>query len=163
DVDNLAGLEVFEPLIDGNFLAVGREDARNTDEVIAGDPGIAEGELETRELLAVSPDALGEEQFGGYVHLVPDTSRSGRPRWLGRPPPCRPAAMVGPGLVLPPSRLRVAPMRRPADSQNYLGIGALHQVHTRTKFVTLPKPGESWPDAHPQRRRREASSRPGPL
>ena len=73
-MDDLAGLKLLQALIDRDFLAVRREDARDANEVVAGDPGITQGQFEARQLLAVGPDAFGKEQFGGYVHLGPDTS-----------------------------------------------------------------------------------------
>jgi hypothetical protein len=47
-------------LLDGDFLAVRREDAGDPDQVVAGDFRVAKGHFEAGELLAVNPDALGE-------------------------------------------------------------------------------------------------------
>src|SRR5207249_8046007 len=64
---------------DRDFLAVGWEDARDANQVVTGDSGVAQGQLEARQLFAMGPHTLGKEQFLGYIHLVPDTSRTGRP------------------------------------------------------------------------------------
>ena len=63
DVDDLAGLELLQPLLDRDLLAVGREDAGDPDEVVAGDPGVAEGQLEAGQFLAMGAHPLGEEQL----------------------------------------------------------------------------------------------------
>ena len=78
DVNDLTGLKLLEPFVYRYLLAIGRKDARNADEVVTSDPGVAKSHLEAAQLFAMSAHALGEEQFRGYVHLWPATSRSGR-------------------------------------------------------------------------------------
>ena len=70
DVDDLSRFQQRDPLLDRNFLAMRREDARHAHQVVASDFGVAQGQLEAGEFLAVNSDPLGEADFLRYVHLV---------------------------------------------------------------------------------------------
>src|SRR5207249_3282312 len=52
-------------------LAFRREDAGDADQVVAGDPGVAQGQLEAGQFLAMGAHPFSEEELFGYVHRRP--------------------------------------------------------------------------------------------
>ena len=61
---DLAGLQRLHALVAFEMLAAGRQDGRDGDQVLLLDIGIAQRQLESGELLAMDPDAAGQEEAG---------------------------------------------------------------------------------------------------
>jgi hypothetical protein len=62
---DLTWLETLHPLGPRENAALWRKNARDPDEIARSNAGGAKGELERRQLLAMLPDTLGEEQLLG--------------------------------------------------------------------------------------------------